>query len=216
MVELTLKARWEHSGLRVYSTKSHTRLLSKSRKRSWPYRWKRSIRRCPENSLRPKNHGNLSRMNTEVCTPSDMPSSRSSPLEIGSVKWSVYQTYLAASSYYIWGLLLFLVIARQLKGVSEKVWIKIWTGAYDAPVNASDGFVYRSFGTGANEILLTSDITHTTFQSDGWRINIIDLQLPSASTHPLFYIGVYAAIGMFGILLQLASVTLQYTGALRA
>ncbi|KAJ7813752.1 hypothetical protein B0H14DRAFT_3149715 [Mycena olivaceomarginata] len=33
---------------------------------------------------------------------------------------------------------------------------------------------------------------------------------------PMFYVGLYAAVGMFGVVLQLASAALQYTGALKA
>jgi hypothetical protein len=32
----------------------------------------------------------------------------------------------------------------------------------------------------------------------------------------MFYVGVYAALGMLGVVLQLTSAALQYTGALRA
>jgi len=134
--------------------------------------------------------------------------------ETGSVKWPVYREYLAASSYYIWALLALLVIAQQLKSVSEKVWIKIWSEAYGTPGNASDAFIYRSLGN--NELFLTDNLQHTAHVQSDWRLNSLAIQLPSASDRPMFYIGVYAAIGMFGIVLQLTSVALQYTGALRA
>ncbi|KAJ7145739.1 multidrug resistance-associated ABC transporter [Mycena epipterygia] len=137
----------------------------------------------------------------------------SSP-ETGSVKWPVYRAYLAASSYYIWALLAFLVIAQQLKSVSEKVWIKIWNKAYGTPGNASDAFIFRSLGN--NELFLTDSIQHTAHFKSEWQAGSLGIQLPSASDRPLFYIGVYAAIGMFGIVLQLTLVALQYTGALRA
>jgi hypothetical protein len=32
----------------------------------------------------------------------------------------------------------------------------------------------------------------------------------------MFYVGLYAALGMFGVVLQLTSAALQYTGALKA
>lgn len=40
--------------------------------------------------------------------------------------------------------------------------------------------------------------------------------LPSAEQHPLFYVGVYASIGLCTTLVVIISVTTQYTGALRA
>jgi hypothetical protein len=128
------------------------------------------------------------------------------------VKWSVYLAYLAASSYYIWALLLFLVMIQQLKGVSEKVWIKIWTDAYPTPLNISNAYM-QSFSTETNEFFLTRNLQSSTYlHSAGWPIT----RLPSATDEPLFYVGVYAAIGVFGILVQLMSAALQYTGALRA
>jgi len=39
---------------------------------------------------------------------------------------------------------------------------------------------------------------------------------PPASEHPLFYISIYAAIGLASALASVLSVTAQYTGALRA
>ncbi|KAJ7282599.1 hypothetical protein C8J57DRAFT_1295798 [Mycena rebaudengoi] len=137
--------------------------------------------------------------------------------ETGSVKWPIYQVYLAASSYYIWVILAILVVTQQLMGVTEKIWIKIWTGAYEQPVNISEQFMYRSFGTGTGELLLMSEVPPTAyFHPESWRTSSLTIQLPSATERPMFYIGVYAAIGMLGIVIQLSSVALQYTGTLRA
>ena len=45
---------------------------------------------------------------------------------------------------------------------------------------------------------------------------IFGVEWPSAIDHPLFYIGVYSAIGFASALASVLSVTAQYTGALRA
>ncbi|KAJ7715183.1 hypothetical protein B0H16DRAFT_1678542 [Mycena metata] len=113
--------------------------------------------------------------------------------EIGNVKLSVYQTYLAASGYHIWGILLLLVVLQQLRAVGEKLWIKVWAGAYQTPLR-----------------MLASESSH--FYPTDAQISL----LPNASSRPFFYIGIYAAIAIFGIVLQLSSLALQYTGALRA
>ncbi|KAJ7035492.1 hypothetical protein C8F04DRAFT_1221175 [Mycena alexandri] len=118
--------------------------------------------------------------------------------ETGSVKWSVYQTYLSASGYHIWGILLLLVVVQELRAVVEKLWIKLWTEAYQTPL------LLRLLASG------TSENSH--FDPTDRQISL----LPSASNRPFFYIGVYAVIAIFGILLQLASLALQYTAALRA
>ena len=39
---------------------------------------------------------------------------------------------------------------------------------------------------------------------------------PEALSHPYFYVGIYAAIGLANALTSVLSVTAQYTGALRA
>lgn len=43
---------------------------------------------------------------------------------VGGVKWAIYNSYLKASSYWIWGFLLFAVLVGQLLSVTEKLWIK--------------------------------------------------------------------------------------------
>ncbi|KAF9258420.1 hypothetical protein L218DRAFT_934784 [Marasmius fiardii PR-910] len=45
---------------------------------------------------------------------------------------------------------------------------------------------------------------------------LFSTHLPSAHEHPLFYVGVYAAIGLGNVLVNICSVIVQYTGALRA
>lgn len=45
---------------------------------------------------------------------------------------------------------------------------------------------------------------------------LFGIHWPSAAEHPLFYVGIYAAIGLASGLASVLSVTAQYTGALRA
>jgi ABC-type multidrug transport system fused ATPase/permease subunit len=40
--------------------------------------------------------------------------------------------------------------------------------------------------------------------------------LPDANSHPMFYVGVYAAIGLSAVVITLLSSIVQYLGALRA
>lgn len=42
------------------------------------------------------------------------------------------------------------------------------------------------------------------------------IEWPDALQHPLFYVGIYAAIGLMQALMNVVSVAAQYTGALRA
>ncbi|KAJ7761604.1 hypothetical protein DFH07DRAFT_903306 [Mycena maculata] len=124
--------------------------------------------------------------------------------EIGSVKWSVYNTYMAAAGYWVCCTFLVLVFVLQLKNVGEKLWLKIWSEAYGT--DGGDVYMYSS-GLGL--------VARRGFTSDpsssGW---------PSAVERPLFYAGIYAAIGFFGVTVHLLSailkVAMEHIGALKA
>jgi hypothetical protein len=42
------------------------------------------------------------------------------------------------------------------------------------------------------------------------------IEWPDAKEHPLFYVGVYAAIGIGNVMMIVTSVTAKYTGAFKA
>lgn len=46
--------------------------------------------------------------------------------ETGSVKWRIYKTYMKASSYWTWMIIVLFICMHQLLGVTEKLWIKQW------------------------------------------------------------------------------------------
>ena len=65
------------------------------------------------------------------------------------------------------------------------------------------------------EGLLGSDhLMHTIHGLQSYNAPIINL--PSAKEHPLFYIGVYSALGLGSAFLGVLAAIVQYTGALRA
>jgi len=47
-------------------------------------------------------------------------------------------------------------------------------------------------------------------------VDVTAISLPSAREHPLFYIGVYSALGLGSAVLGVLTAIVQYTGALRA
>jgi hypothetical protein len=55
-----------------------------------------------------------------------------------------------------------------------------------------------------------------TYQTVPTTKGIFNINWPNAAEHPLFYISIYAAIGLASGLASVLSVTAQYTGALRA
>ncbi|KAF8133513.1 P-loop containing nucleoside triphosphate hydrolase protein, partial [Mycena galopus ATCC 62051] len=135
---------------------------------------------------------------------------------IGGVKWAIYKSYLQASSYGIWAFLLFAVLVGQFLNVGEKLWIKTWGSAYGQS-NSSMVLHYQSFASLNPEYSMDGHGSYVAqvesrFEASG----LFDIKWPSAIEHPLFYVGVYAAIGLTTAFVSLCSVAAQYTGALRA
>ncbi|KAF9027408.1 multidrug resistance-associated ABC transporter [Hymenopellis radicata] len=132
--------------------------------------------------------------------------------ETGGVKWNIYKKYLQASSYFIWSILLFLVFFNQGLGIVEKLWIKFWGEAYG---EATSSFMFRSAACHDQEIM-TGAFSHGLLHHHSPGPVYSTRTLPDAREHPLFYVGVYAAIGIGSATVGVASSAAQYTGALRA
>ncbi|KAF7350973.1 hypothetical protein MSAN_01659500 [Mycena sanguinolenta] len=137
--------------------------------------------------------------------------------ELGGVKWKIYKSYLKASSYSIWCFLALVVLLQQLLSVGEKLWIKTWGEAYKERQNASALYGnYRSFGP-EYEIPMDGHIAH--FQGYDLHTSttgFLNVNWPSAVDHPLFYVGIYAGIGLTTAFISICSSVAQITGALRA
>ncbi|THH08106.1 hypothetical protein EW145_g2928 [Phellinidium pouzarii] len=138
--------------------------------------------------------------------------------ETGSVKWSIYKAYLKASSYWTWVILMFLIVCIQALSFTEKFWIKVWGEAYGEATSTPLMHLF-SFNAIIEQQALFSDVVSphhfTHIHQDFSAVGLKD-HLPSAYEHPLFYVGVYAAIGLFTVVISITSVATQYTGALRA
>ncbi|KAI0003794.1 ABC transporter type 1, transmembrane domain-containing protein [Russula compacta] len=138
----------------------------------------------------------------------------------GGVKWNIYNTYLKASSYWTWIILGFFIILSQFLSVSEKVWIMYWGEAYrNGTVSTAYAFTTSSHVIEQQAVtmdgLLGSDhLTHAVHGLQSFEPP--DISLPSAKEHPLFYIGVYSALGFGAALVGVFSAIVQFTGALRA
>ncbi|KAG6864482.1 hypothetical protein C0991_009205 [Blastosporella zonata] len=144
--------------------------------------------------------------------------------EVGGVKWAIYKSYLKASSYYIWIFLACLVLLAQTLGVSEKVWIMIWGDAYKDDGSPTSIYSFTSFLAKDNQELHV-DGYHASHHHNSMpsfsslfvtNRGTFGINWPRAIEHPLFYVGVYASIGLLNVLIGVASMVAQYTGALRA
>ncbi|KAJ6631472.1 multidrug resistance-associated ABC transporter [Mycena sp. CBHHK59/15] len=138
--------------------------------------------------------------------------------EEGGVKWKIYKSYLKASSYKIWCFLAFVVVVSQLLSVGEKLWIKTWGEAYKERRNVSEVYSgHRSFITPEHQIPLDGHLSQfSTFELHPSTRSFLNIEWPSAVEHPLFYVGIYAAIGLATAFVSICSSVAQITGALRA
>ncbi|KAI0048024.1 multidrug resistance-associated ABC transporter [Auriscalpium vulgare] len=137
--------------------------------------------------------------------------------ETGRVKWSIYNDYLEASSYWTWAILILLMLVTQGLSVSEKFWIKIWGEAYGPQEAAATSIAYSYTASGSEVVLGGHLASHNL--AHGLHGQIGDpfvWKLPKAQAHPLFYIGVYAALCIGSALINVLVLATQYTGALRA
>ncbi|GJJ10347.1 hypothetical protein Clacol_004573 [Clathrus columnatus] len=135
--------------------------------------------------------------------------------ETGGVKWQIYKTYLKASGYHTWVLLAFGIVLYEILGVAEKLWIKQWGEGYDAPT-AMHYFMSNGDGdwdfSSPPAMRFFNALRNTTQPQI---MSTTAINLPSATTHPLFYVGIYAAISFGSTIVYIGSVIVQYNGALR-
>ncbi|TCD65581.1 hypothetical protein EIP91_002465 [Steccherinum ochraceum] len=141
--------------------------------------------------------------------------------EKGSVRWRIYKTYLRASSYWTWTVLVILIVCNQLLSVSEKFWIKFWGQAY-----GEQDFQSISLSSFSNPAHVTPNGTtlssyhHQSYYhlptSSSSTFSTASFQWPPAQDHPFYYIGIYTAISLGAGFVNIGSIITQYTGALQA
>jgi hypothetical protein len=97
---------------------------------------------------------------------------------------------------------------------------QIWGEAHKETVHASAWIPIKSFASLEHELPLDGHMTYfNQMIHDPWLYRVsstFGIDWPDAIQHPMFYVGIYAAIGLSGALVTVFSVTAQYTGALRA
>ncbi|KAI0332219.1 multidrug resistance-associated ABC transporter [Cubamyces sp. BRFM 1775] len=144
--------------------------------------------------------------------------------ETGRVKWYTYNTYLKASSYWTWVVVLTLIMLTQLLGLGEKLWIRIWGEAYAISDQSDQGHVRMAYSFGAyasHQLVMDggSPYLHNGVAVHPHRppspANTTST-LPPVRENPYLYIGIYAAIALSSGLVNIFAIITQYTGALRA
>jgi hypothetical protein len=95
-----------------------------------------------------------------------------------------------------------------------------WGEAYgNGTVSTAHAFTTSSFAIEQEFVVMNGPLGshHLTHTIHGLQsFNAPPISLPSAKEHPLFYISVYAALGLGSAFVGIMSAIVQYTGALRA
>ncbi|KAI5993554.1 hypothetical protein EDD15DRAFT_2167135 [Pisolithus albus] len=117
----------------------------------------------------------------------------------GGVTLSTYKTYLQASSYWMWGAFVLLILVSHIMTVVEKLWLREWGRAY------SNSQTEMSMFHGLDE--------KASFDPDYQRTLVF---LPDANTRPLFFVGIYAAVGFLMASCNVASITTLFFSGLKA
>jgi ABC-type multidrug transport system fused ATPase/permease subunit len=79
-------------------------------------------------------------------------------------------------------------------------------------------YVFKSFATGETEFPVDDTIISHPLSIGFFstRLRTLKTDWPNAMEHPLYYIGIYAAIGMATAAINVAGYVVQFTGALKA
>ncbi|KAH8810190.1 hypothetical protein DL96DRAFT_1821685 [Flagelloscypha sp. PMI_526] len=131
--------------------------------------------------------------------------------EEGGVNLKIYNAYMKASGYWVWGIVFTGVILYEMCVVGEKLWINVWGSAYRVAEEEQPSLFLASSATHSGQTSMTYHTPSIFSKLTTWQRN-----WPDANEHPLYYVGIYAAIGLSGALLQTASALVQYYGAVRA
>ena len=112
-------------------------------------------------------------------------------------------------------------MTTQILGVAEKLWIRQWGQAYgEDDSNTSNLYAFASFATAEHQIALDGSLSphHIHHFANGLHYANFsaNTNLPRAQDQPLFYVGIYALIGLAVATASILSTVTQYTGALQA
>ncbi|KAF8211386.1 multidrug resistance-associated ABC transporter [Mycena galopus ATCC 62051] len=116
----------------------------------------------------------------------------------GDVEWRIYKTYLKASDYKTWVIILTVIIVMEMFSLGQKFWIKIWGEGYQT--------------TPASESLNLA-----LFQGIYQAVPFPELsEFPSAEDRPMFYVGIYTLIGFSVVFVNTTLISLHLYGAFKA
>lgn len=142
---------------------------------------------------------------------------------VGRVKMSTYARYFRAATWITWIFFFAALLLQQGSSLLERWWLKIWGEAYNTKLHS----LYQFSGTHEH---LHSEPRHSWLYHDAARSaaanrtpdlavqsdSVYIEQLPSADTHPVYYLSIYAAISCLTIFASVCSSAASKWGSYRA
>ncbi|KAF7352973.1 Multidrug resistance-associated ABC transporter [Mycena venus] len=124
----------------------------------------------------------------------------------GDVEWHIYKTYLKASSYKVWAIILMFIVFYEMLLLGQRIWMKIWGEAYETP---SFEFFSLFLSQGNHQTPMITSVPFTT--------SLVPVfEFPSAHDNPMFYVAIYAGIGLGVNFVNTLISILEIYGSLRA
>lgn len=144
---------------------------------------------------------------------------------VGNVKFQTYARYFRAATWITWVFFFIALFITQGSSLLERWWLKIWGEAYNTRLHSWFQFAgAHDYSQHSHSEIRHNWIYHDSMASSANATPDLAVQsmgdytskLPSADTHPLFYLGVYACIAVLTILATVAASAASKWGSYRA
>ncbi|RUS21137.1 P-loop containing nucleoside triphosphate hydrolase protein [Endogone sp. FLAS-F59071] len=135
--------------------------------------------------------------------------------EEGSIKFKIYKMYFyAAGGYVFWIFLLCIYIATQILQVAENNWLRIWSNAYDSDATNATTANFVSHLGNPNDHTIISPVHIQRYQQ---AIGALSTAMyGTQDVDVVYYLSIYAAIALAGVLASCLQSLVILLGALKA
>ncbi|CED85003.1 Multidrug resistance-associated protein/mitoxantrone resistance protein, ABC superfamily [Phaffia rhodozyma] len=140
--------------------------------------------------------------------------------EVGNIGWSTYSTYFRARSWWLWAINVVLLFLSANTDLVERWWIKEWTNAYSESVQQPRAYIPTDYlsipdQSSQSSFYLPAGMNTTVSQPVEYG-TLTKMSRPSANEHPLYYLGIYAAISLGFAVLVVVRGVIGFWGSYRA
>lgn len=134
----------------------------------------------------------------------------------GSIKWSTIRMYLSSMGpWYYWILGAGVFVAQQLGNVATNVWIRQWANAYNVENASTDVGGYALMSNFKLPSFVTGNVPHTSSWS-GVHLNTAQTENATNEVNIVYYLGVYALLGVIYVLISMFRELVLFWGSLHA